>query len=284
MQVTQSPTIFIPDSFKGYPIASFCLQHVPAKDLDSVLIPGGLVRDRIERLGLDISTDVAKDEFVFLCVLKGAFQFFNQLIEVVRQHHKFNVDFSAEATKTKAKARRIQTEFIRLVSYEDDASTGSVRIIGLENLSSLKGKNVIVVEDIVDSGATIQTLLNALESEQPKSVRVAALFFKRTVKNTSNYCPDCEYSNSQLQLGAEFEDNSELGHTNQSHHLITTITPSHADVGFSIPDSFIVGYNLDYNNYFRDLQVSDSYRTTRSTGVANCILTPFCPLTHNNHH
>lgn len=212
---TMSPPIFIPDSFEGYPISSFCLQHVPADDLDSVLIPGGLVRDRIERLGFDISRDLGNEEFIFLCVLKGGFQFFNQLLEVVRQYHRFNADQSLVGIQA-GKARRIQAEFIRLVSYEDDTSLGSVKIIGMENLSSLRGKNVLIVEDIIDSGLTMQTLLKALEKETPKSVRVASLFFKRTSKNKDNYKP--EY------------------------------------VGFSIPDSFIVGCNLDYNNYFRDLQ------------------------------
>lgn len=215
IKTTKSPPIFIPDTFEGYPTASFNLQHVPSCDLERVLIPGGLVRDRIERLGFDISLDFAHDDFTFLCVLKGGFQFFNQLLEVVRQYHRFNADQSQVNLK-EGKARRIQAEFIRLISYEDDSSTGNVKIIGLENLSSLNGKNVLIVEDIIDSGLTMQTLLKALERENPRLIRVASLFFKRTPKNTSNYFPDY--------------------------------------VGFSIPDSFIVGCNLDYNNYFRDLQ------------------------------
>lgn len=215
LKITKSPSIYIPDSFQGYPTSSFCLQHVPADDLESVLIPGGLVKDRIEKLGFDISYDLNQEDFTLLCVLKGGFQFFNQLLEVIRQYHRFNADTSMEWSKG-GKARRIQAEFIRLVSYEDDSSRGSVKIIGLESLSSLRGKNVLIVEDIIDSGLTMQTLLKELEKEQPKSVRVAALFFKRTPKNTCNYRPDY--------------------------------------CGFSIPDSFIVGCNLDYNNYFRDLQ------------------------------
>lgn len=191
-QLTQSPPIHIPDSFEGYPISSFCLQHVPACDLDSVLIPGGLVRDRIERLGFDISSDFANQDFTFLCVLKGGFQFFNQLLEVVRQYHRFNGEQSLEHNEA-GKARRIQAEFIRLVSYEDDASKGDVKIIGLESLSSLRDKNVLIVEDIIDSGLTMKTLLKALEREQPRLVKVAALFFKRTAKNKGNYYPDCEY-------------------------------------------------------------------------------------------
>jgi hypoxanthine phosphoribosyltransferase len=191
MSTTKSPPIYIPDSFEGYPISSFNLQHVPACDLESVLIPGGLVRDRIERLGFDISTDLANEDFTFLCVLKGGFQFFNQLLEVVRQYHRFNADQAT--SKANIKARRIQAEFIRLISYEDDASRGEVRIIGLESLSSLRNKNVLVCEDIIDSGLTMNKLLAALHKEQPKLVRVASLFFKRTPKNTSNYYPDCKY-------------------------------------------------------------------------------------------
>lgn len=192
IQTTKSPPIFIPDSFNGYPISSFNLQHVPACDLESVLIPGGLVRDRIERLGFDISADFTHDDFTFLCVLKGGFQFFNQLLEVVRQYHRFNADPSLVNSKDNT-ARRIQAEFIRLISYEGDSSTGNVKIIGLENLSSLRDKNVLVVEDIIDSGLTMQTLLRSLERERPRLIKVASLFFKRTPKNTSNYFPDCKF-------------------------------------------------------------------------------------------
>lgn len=192
VQVTKSPPIFIPDSFEGYPISSFCLQHVPVDDLESVLIPGGLVKDRIERLGFDIATDFANEDFTFLCVLKGGFQFFNLLLDVVRHYYQFNRNHSQNNLEASGKARRIQAEFIRLVSYENDESKGTVKIIGLENLSSLRGKNVIVVEDIIDSGLTMQTLLKALEREQPKLVKVAALFSKRTSKNTGNYVADCK--------------------------------------------------------------------------------------------
>lgn len=214
MKVTKSPPINIPDSFKGYPIESFCLQHVPAEDLESVLVPGGLVKDRIERLGLDIAKDLENEEFYALCVLRGGYQFFNQLLEVIRQYHRLNADeITAGSNKM---ARRIHVEFIRLVSYEDDESLGSVKIIGIENLKCLRNQNILVVEDIIDSGLTMNTLLKALHREQPKSVRVASLFYKRTIKNVTNYRPDY--------------------------------------IGIELPDLFIVGCNLDYNNYFRDIQ------------------------------
>lgn len=55
-------------------------------------------------------------------------------------------------------------------------------------------KNVLIVEDIIDTGSTMKTLLNVLQKEEPKTVRVASLFYKRTDKNISNYRPHCKCS------------------------------------------------------------------------------------------
>lgn len=238
MRVTKSPPIDIPDSFKGYPIESFCLQHVPREDLDSVLVPGGLVKDRIERLGLDIAHDLQNEEFYALCVLRGGYQFFNQLLDVIRQYHRLNTDESNIGIK-QGVARRIHVEFIRLVSYEDDASVGNVKIIGIENLKCLRNQNILIVEDIIDSGHTMSTLLEALHKEAPKTIRVASLFYKRTAKNLTHYRPDY--------------------------------------IGIELPDLFIVGCNLDYNNYFRDIQHvcviskkgKDKYRSRKESVTNN---------------
>ena len=84
----------------------------------------------------------------------------------------------------------------------------------MDNLSDLKGKNVLVVEDIVDTGRTMQKLLNTLKKYEPKKILVACLLRKRTPLS-DGYIPDY--------------------------------------VGFEIPDKFVIGYALDYNEYFRDL-------------------------------
>ena len=84
----------------------------------------------------------------------------------------------------------------------------------MDDLKILKGKNVLIVEDIIDTGRTMQRLLATLEKFQPKSITVACLLRKRT-------------------------------------HLSDGYAPHH--VGFEIPDKFVVGYALDYNEYFRDL-------------------------------
>ncbi|MPC09591.1 Hypoxanthine-guanine phosphoribosyltransferase [Portunus trituberculatus] len=99
----------------------------------------------------------------------------------------------------------------------NDDSTGDIRVIGGDNLSNLRGQNVLVVEDIIDTGRTMSRLLAILQKHEPKSVKVASLLVKRRPDSTG-YRPDY--------------------------------------CGFEVPDKFVVGYALDYNEYFRDLNVS----------------------------
>ena len=87
-------------------------------------------------------------------------------------------------------------------------------MIGGDDLSTLTGKNVLIVEDIIDTGKTMQALLSLVKRHNPKMVKVASLLVKRTPRSVS-YRPDF--------------------------------------VGFEIPDKFVVGYALDYNEHFRDL-------------------------------
>uniref|UniRef100_H3DCP7 Hypoxanthine phosphoribosyltransferase n=1 Tax=Tetraodon nigroviridis TaxID=99883 RepID=H3DCP7_TETNG len=108
----------------------------------------------------------------------------------------------------------MRVHFIRLKSYLNDCSTEDLHIVGAEDLSFLAGKNVLVVEAVVGTGKTMKTLLKHVEAFGPKMIKVAALLVKR-VSTTWAYLPDY--------------------------------------VGFEIPDRFVVGYALDYNEYFRDL-------------------------------
>lgn len=118
-----------------------------------------------------------------------------------------NSTCSAEA------ALHIHLNFARVQSYENDQSTGTVTVSGT-NLEDLRGRNVLLVEDIVDTGTTMVKLLEMLEAVAPKRVQVVSLLVKRTTRS-NGYVPDY--------------------------------------AGFSIPDHFIVGYGLDYNEYYRDL-------------------------------
>ncbi|XP_078068105.1 hypoxanthine-guanine phosphoribosyltransferase [Mustelus asterias] len=140
---------------------------------------------------------------VALCVLKGGYKFFADLLDYIKALNR-NSDQSIPMT----------VDFIRLKSYCNDQSTGEIKVIGGDDLSTLTGKNVLIVEDIIDTGKTMQTLLSMLQDYKPNMVKVVSLLVKRTPRSVG-YRPDF--------------------------------------VGFEVPDKFVVGYALDYNEYFRDL-------------------------------
>lgn len=108
------------------------------------------------------------------------------------------------------------TEFLRVSSYEGTKSTGNVKIEGGIDLESLKQKHVILVEDIVDTGTTLSHLIPVLnEKANPASIEVCSLLTKRIAK--------------PQKCKAKY-------------------------VGFSIPDHFIIGYGLDFNELYRDIK------------------------------
>ncbi|KAF4081437.1 hypothetical protein AMELA_G00161300 [Ameiurus melas] len=193
----------IDDEDEGYALCLFCIPRHYEEDLDSVLIPNGLIKDRTERMARDIVHDMAAQHIVALCVLKGGYTFFADLMDYIKTLNQ-NSDKSMPLT----------VDFIRLKSYSNDQSTNCVKVIGGDELTDLSGKNVLVVEDIIETGKTMETLLTLLNECQPKMVKVASLLVKRTPRS-SGYRPDY--------------------------------------FGFEVPDKFLVGYALDYNEYFRDL-------------------------------
>ncbi|XP_048825569.1 hypoxanthine phosphoribosyltransferase 1, like isoform X1 [Brienomyrus brachyistius] len=193
----------IPDDEKGHDLNLFCVPKHYEDDLDRVIIPHGLIMDRTERLARNIVQDMGGCHIVALCVLKGGYTFFADLLDYMKALNQ-NIDKSVPLT----------VDFIRLKSYCDDQSSVDVKVMGGDELSALTGKNVLIVEDIVETGRTMQTLLSLLNKHNPKIVKVVSLLVKRTQKS-SGYRPDY--------------------------------------IGFEVPDKFLVGYALDYNEYFRDL-------------------------------
>ncbi|PVZ98626.1 hypothetical protein BB558_005362 [Smittium angustum] len=190
------------DSF-SYKIEHFNIPEHYLEDVSKILIPHGLILDRVEKLARTIVSQYT-DRLVVCCVLKGGHQFFADL-----------VGFLKKFTNKEGKHLPIALDFIRVKSYENDSSTGKVQISMTEKeLASLKGKDVLIVEDIIDTGKTMVSLVNHLKTYELKSVKIASLFVKRTPLS-NGFIPDY--------------------------------------VGFSVPDLFIVGYCLDYNDYFRDL-------------------------------
>ncbi|XP_032969839.1 hypoxanthine-guanine phosphoribosyltransferase-like isoform X2 [Rhinolophus ferrumequinum] len=182
---TCSPSVVISDDEPGYDLDLFCIPSHYAEVLEKVFIPHGLIMDRTERLARDVMKEMGGHHIVALCVLKGGYKFFADLLDYIKVLNR-NSDRSIPMT----------VDFIRLKSYCNDQSTGDIKVIGGDDLSTLTGKNVLIVE------------------HNPKMVKVASLLVKRTPRNVG-YRPDF--------------------------------------VGFEIPDKFVVGYALDYNEYFRDL-------------------------------
>ncbi|XP_040290332.1 phosphoribosyltransferase domain-containing protein 1 isoform X1 [Bufo bufo] len=156
----------------------------------------------IERLANDIMKDIGDNHITVLCVLKGGYKFCADLVEHIKNLSRNSERFIS-----------MRVDFIRLRSYCNDKSTEDLQIIGGEDLSKLSRKNVLIVEDVIGTGRTMEALLSHLEKYSPKMVKVASLLVKRSANN--KYRPDY--------------------------------------IGFEIPNIFVVGYALDYNEHFRDL-------------------------------
>jgi hypoxanthine phosphoribosyltransferase len=162
--------------------------------LRGVLIDEQALGRRVRELGAQIARDYAGRVPVLIGVLKGAVIFLADLVRAI--------DLPVE------------TEFIALASY--GASTRSSGIVKLtaDLTTSIEGRDVVVVEDIVDTGRTLVYLLRNLETRQPRSLRVCALLDKSGRREVP---VDLHY------------------------------------VGFAIPDQFVVGYGLDYAGLYRNL-------------------------------
>ena len=151
------------------------------------------IKERIKALGAQITKDCEGTVPLFVCVLNGAFPFAADLIR--------EVGLDAEIT------------FIRLKSYEGTHSTGNVKeVLGLSE--NLEGRTVIVVEDIIDTGKTIQNLTEGLRKQNPKDLKIATLLFKPQA-------------------------------------LQCDVKPDY--VGFEIPSKFIIGFGLDLDGIARNL-------------------------------
>ncbi|CEP12887.1 hypothetical protein [Parasitella parasitica] len=186
-----------------YSLDHFVIPDHYEKDVSSILIPHGVIMDRIKKLARLI-VDSSPGPLVVCCVLKGGHQYFADLVDEIKKLRRIN-----------GTSVQLSLEFIRVKSYMNDTSTGGVKISLTDTeLQEFKGKNILIVEDIIDTGATMVKLLERLKTVEPASVRVTSLLVKKTSKS-NGYLPDY--------------------------------------VGFAIPDEFVVGYALDYNEYFRDL-------------------------------
>jgi hypoxanthine phosphoribosyltransferase len=159
-----------------------------------VLIPAERIQARIRELGEQISGDYPNGQLHLICILKGACFFMTDLARAMKRD--VFIDFMGISTYGKGKT-----------------TSGEVKVTKDLDIS-LEGADVVVVEDIVDSGVTLNYLLHILEQRKPRSIRIAALLDKPERR----------------------------------------LRPVHVSyVGFPIPDRFVVGYGLDYAEKYRNL-------------------------------
>lgn len=158
-----------------------------------VYMPAEEIQKRIKQLGAELTEDYQDKDPIFLGILNGCFMFVADLFK----------HLGMDCTIT----------FVKLASYKGTTSTGNiVTAIGLEE--SLHNKDIIIVEDIVDTGNTMEAFLKTLAEKEPKSVRICTLLSK----------PEVHKNRIKLDY-----------------------------VGFDIPDKFVIGYGLDYDGYGRNL-------------------------------
>ena len=148
---SHSDCVGIESECKGYDLTTFCIASHYEDVLSNVLIPW-----LADARGLTT-----------LCVLKGEFKFYADLLNAIDHENR-----------TKPNSVAVSVDFIRVESYVNCESSGKVRVVGIDNLEFLKGKDVLIVEDVVESGKTITKLLEHVNQFEPNSVKVANLYSK----------------------------------------------------------------------------------------------------------
>lgn len=152
------------------------------------------IENRIQELGKQISKDFAGESVTAICVLKGSFMFFSDLVRAIDSN--------------------VYCEFFGVSSYHGETkSSGEVKVT-LDVNYGLAGQNVLLIEDIVDTGLTMSFLMKNILNRKPKVLKTATLLYKPAAMKT-----DCKLDY----------------------------------VGFEIENQFVVGYGLDYQGYYRNL-------------------------------
>jgi hypoxanthine phosphoribosyltransferase len=167
---------------------------VPADDIAEILVDEAAIEAKVRELGARIATDYAGKDLVLVSILKGALPF---LADLMRQ---IPIPLSLD--------------FLEVSSYGEGTETSGVVRILKDLANPIEGRDVLVVEDILDTGNTLAFVVDHLRSQRPASVRLCTLLDKPARR----------------------------------------IIPIDIDYrGFEIPDKFVVGYGLDYAEKYRNL-------------------------------
>ena len=163
--------------------------------IKKVLIPEADLKRRVKEIADEITRDYAGETVTFVCILSGASIFYADLVREVAVDARF--------------------EFMSVSSYgSGTVSSGEVKILKDVN-HPIQGKNVILVEDIIDTGCTLSYLKRVLAQREPKSLKICTILDKPARR--------------KVELKGDY-------------------------VGFEIPDEFVIGYGLDYDGRYRTLK------------------------------
>ena len=159
-----------------------------------LLLSESEIKKRVKEVADKISKDYKGKTPIFVGILNGSYVFMADLLREL--------------------SIQVEVDFVKIRSYDGDSSTGTIKF--RKDISAdIDNRDVIIVEDIIDSGFTINFLVNRLRESGPKSVAVATALYKKEV--------------AKLDFEVEY-------------------------VGFEIPPEFVVGYGLDYNEKYRNLK------------------------------
>ena len=166
------------------------------KDLARILLTEEQIRNRIRELGEEISRDYAGKCPVFVGVLKGVIIFFSDMVRAVDGDCQF--------------------DFMCLSSYGSSTCSSGTAVVKQDLTGSVEGRDVIILEDVFDTGTSLQTTYEYLLSRNPASLRICTLLDKPGRRKAG------------ITVKADY-------------------------TGFVIPDEFVVGYGLDYGEKYRNL-------------------------------
>ena len=152
------------------------------------------IEGAVKRLAAMIEKDYDNEKIIFVCLLKGSFMFTSDLVRNV--------------------ANPSRVDFMRVSSYGNGMATSGKITVTKDLEESIEGENVVIVEDIIDSGLTLTYVKEMLAGKNPKSVKICALLDKRARR--------------EVEIEGDY-------------------------VGFTMEDGFVVGYGIDYAEQYRNL-------------------------------
>lgn len=165
------------------------------KDIEKVLISEEQIKERIQQMGQELTREYAGKDPIFVGVLKGVVIFYADMVRAIDLPCQF--------------------DFMWVSSYAGTNSTGTMQV-KRDISSDIKGRHVVILEDIFDTGNSLDFVYKHLMSKEPASLKICTLLDKP------------ERRNPAITLKADY-------------------------VGFEVPNEFVVGYGLDFNEYYRNL-------------------------------